>query len=183
MKSSQVNSEEVDKKDIDSIVKYSRDRIKSVLDSIRQLKASEFPYSDSKDALCRIEQLFENTLQRLDATDADPEYIRQLCSISLRHLFIYVPKLGFILRSTNVRNAFETFGPVRDIARKALGPEIRLLLSSEWAFSPMVYHQIGALPGFVLIGLPASESSNPLLIPLCGHELGHAVWVDKKAEF
>jgi len=90
MKSSRVNSEEVERIDVDVLVKYSRDRIKSVLDSIRQLKASEFPYSDSKDALCRIEQLFENTLERLDATDADPEYIRQLCSISLRHLFICV---------------------------------------------------------------------------------------------
>ena len=46
----------------------------------------------------------------------------------------------------------------------------------------MIYHEILALPGFVLIGLPASESSNPLLVPLCGHELGHAVWVNKKSE-
>jgi len=182
MKSSQVNFEEADKKRIDVLMKYSRDRIKSVLDSIRQLKASEFPYGDSKDALCRIEELFENTLQRLDATDAHPDYIKQLCSISLRHLFIYLPKLGFILRSTNVRNAFETFGPLRDIARKALDPKVKLLLSSEWTYSPMIYHDIRALPGFVLIGLPASEPSNPLLTPLCGHELGHAVWANKKGE-
>jgi hypothetical protein len=29
---------------------------------------------------------------------------------------------------------------------------------------------------FVLIGLPAPESGNPLLVPLAGHELGHSVW-------
>lgn len=46
----------------------------------------------------------------------------------------------------------------------------------------MIYHEILALPGFVLIGLPASESSNPLLVPLCGHELGHAVWARRKVE-
>lgn len=182
MKSRQVNSEEDNNNQTRLLVKYALDRIESVLESIRQLKASEFPYNDSKDALCRIEELFKNTLQRLDATDAHPDYIKQLCSISLRHLFIYLPKLGFILRSTNVRNAFETFWPLRDIARKALDPEVKLILSSEWTYSPMIYHEIRALPGFVLIGLPASESSNPLLIPLCGHELGHAVWANKKGK-
>ena len=182
MKTNQVNFEEADKKHIDVLVKYSRDRIKAVLDSIRQLKASEFPYADSKDALFRIETLFEDVLKRLGAIDAHPSYIRQLCSISLRHLFIYLPILGFILRSTNVRNAFEIFRPLRDIARKALDLKVKVVLSSEWAYSPMIYHEIRALPGFVLIGLPASESSNPLLIPLCGHELGHAVWARSKDE-
>lgn len=182
MKSSQVNSEEDNNNQTRLLVKYARGRIESVLESIRQLKASEFPYKDSKDALCRIEKLFNNTLQLLSTTDAYPEYSRQLCSISLRLLFIYLPKLGFILRSTNVRNAFEIFGPLRDIARSILGPEIKLILSSEWTYSPKIYHEIKALPGFVLIGLPASESSNPLLIPLCGHELGHAVWANNKGE-
>ncbi len=36
------------------------------------------------------------------------------------------------------------------------------------------------MPDFVLIGLPATESSNPLVIPLAGHELGHSVWYAKK---
>lgn len=176
------NFEEDNHKRTQLLVKYACDRIKAALDSIRQLKASEFPYPDSKDALCRIETLFEDVLKRLSAIDADPSYIRQLCSISLRHLFIYLPILGFILRSTNVRNAFEIFRPLRDIARKVLDPKVKLLLSSEWAYSPMIYHEIRVLPGFVLIGLPASESSNPLVIPLCGHELGHAVWTRNKDE-
>src|SRR5207244_12690146 len=33
------------------------------------------------------------------------------------------------------------------------------------------------LPKFVLNGIPASESENPLLLPLAGHELGHTLWV------
>ena len=182
MKSNRGNSEEDDNKRTQLLVKYAYDRIKAVLGSIRQLKASEFPYPDSEDALCRIETLFQDLLKHLSAVDADPSYIRQLCSISLRHLFIYLPILGFILRSTNVRNAFEIFRPLRDIAREALDPKVKLLLSSEWAYSPMIYHKIRVLPGFVLIGLPASESSNPLVIPLCGHELGHAVWARNKEE-
>ncbi len=182
MRPKQVNSEEDTNNRTRLLVTYACDRIRTVLETIQQLKASEFPYSDSLDALCRVDRLFKNTLKLLSATDVDPEYLRQLCSISLRQLFIYLPKLGFILRSTNVRNAFEIFGPLRNIAKIILGQEIKLLLSSEWTYSPKIYHEIKALPGFVLIGLPASESSNPLLIPLCGHELGHAVWARSKGE-
>jgi hypothetical protein len=36
------------------------------------------------------------------------------------------------------------------------------------------------LPNFIFIGLPAPESSNPLLLPLAGHELGHSVWARYK---
>ena len=32
------------------------------------------------------------------------------------------------------------------------------------------------LPNYVLIGMPSSESSNALVLPLAGHELGHSVW-------
>jgi len=39
-----------------------------------------------------------------------------------------------------------------------------------------VYLPTAELPKFVLIGVPAFESSNPLLISLAGHELGHNVW-------
>lgn len=35
---------------------------------------------------------------------------------------------------------------------------------------------ISELPNFVVIGLPASESFNSLIIPAAGHELGHTVW-------
>jgi len=31
----------------------------------------------------------------------------------------------------------------------------------------------------VLIGLPAHESDNPLLLPLAGHELGHSIWATR----
>lgn len=98
MRSSCENSEEECHKRAQLLVKYACARIESVLDSIRQLKASEFPYKDSNDALCRIEKSFQDTIQHLSAKDSDPDYINQLCAISLRHLFIYTPILGFILR-------------------------------------------------------------------------------------
>ncbi|MEQ1830798.1 MAG: hypothetical protein ABL921_32910 [Pirellula sp.] len=43
-------------------------------------------------------------------------------------------------------------------------------------FSPHTYVDNVTLSDFVLIGLPASESANPLLLPTAGHELGHTIW-------
>lgn len=104
------------------------------------------------------------------------------CSTSLYDLFAYIPVLGFILRSTNSRLAFEVHGPLLRIARRLIADTTRLLISSEWDYSPFVYLPLDPLPDFVLVGLPATESSNPLLLPLAGHELGHHVWRIGKLE-
>lgn len=89
----------------------------------------------------------------------------------------FLPILGFAVRSTNIRNSFELFIPLLEISHQLLGPDTNLVLSSEWDFSPFTYPLVFAeLPNFVLIGLPASESGNPLVVPLAGHELGHSVW-------
>jgi hypothetical protein len=66
--------------------------------------------------------------------------------------------------------------PLQRMAEDLLGKDTKLILSSEWEFSPLTYESIPNLKGFVLIGLPAPESSNPLILPLAGHELGHSVW-------
>jgi len=166
-------------------------RVESILETIRFLQGSEFPYNDSKGALDKIEMLFKDKLNRLESLPpgADPDYVKLQCATSLNACFGYLPLLGFILRSTNVRNAFELFGPLLEISGAALEPGVeksqrktQLLLSSEWNYSPITYHEIPDLPSFVLIGFPASESSNPLLVPLSGHELGHSMWAAKKME-
>src|SRR5439155_22334513 len=140
---------------------------------------------DSKAALDQLRTLFERKLQRLEAfaPGSDLSIISQECRVTLLALYQYLPLLGFILRSTNVRNAFEAFGPFLRLAGDVLEPGIersqrktKLLLSSEWDYSPFTYPTIPDLPKFLFIGLPAPESANPLLIPLAGHELGHAVW-------
>jgi hypothetical protein len=89
----------------------------------------------------------------------------------------YTPILGFILRSTNVRNAFEVHFPLKRIMKQIIGPNAKLLISSEWKFVPFTFPMtIPELPEFALIGGPASESGNILAIPVAGHELGHSVW-------
>ena len=51
------------------------------------------------------------------------------------------------------------------------------MLSSEWVYTPFIYAEIPALNNFVFIGFPATESANPLIVPLSGHEIGHSLWI------
>lgn len=156
----------------------SRARIASFLVEMRRLQGAEFPYSDSREALNLVEDYFAKVGEDLASVDPqnNPSAVEQFCRTSLVALFDYSPLLGFIGRSTNVRNAFEAYGPVHRLAESLLGQGAHLVLSSEWMYSPFTYHSVPELPDYVLIGLPASEASNPLLLPLAGHELGHSAW-------
>ena len=170
-----------------TILGYARSRIAAALEEVERLDASEFPYQHSKDALGTVRGLLNNFRDFLDSLSDknSADVIENACSKALAFLFDITPNLGFILRSTNVRNAFEIFNPLLRLARRALpreneeSPNIRMILSSEWDYSPYTDPQSKDLPNYLLIGLPAPESSNPLVIPLAGHEFGHAIWLRK----
>ena len=159
-------------------LKFAIARAEAVKTIIRNLRECEFPYDHSRQALKQVENIFEDIITYLcDAeTSEDPDIWKIACSESLNSLFNYLPLLGFILRSTNVRNAFELHGPLLRLSRSLLGPDTKLLISSEWDYSPMTYSDIPGMADFVLLGFPSTESSNPLLVPLSGHELGHGIW-------
>lgn len=162
-------------------LEYSRARVEAMLKEIARLKDSDFPHSDSRFVLDQIEGFFVSIKNDLDGLTAnsDPKTVEAACSESLKQLFDYHRLLGVVLRSTNVRNSFEIYGPILRLSRQVLGPDTHLVLSSEWEYSPHVYRSFSELPGTVLLGLPAAESGNPLLTPLAGHELGHTVWQRK----
>lgn len=159
-------------------LEYSKQRVDAFLRQVTRLKESDFPHEGSRVALDRIESHFQGVKQTLEllTPENDARVVQQACSDTLRQIFAHHRLLGFILRSTNVRNSFEVYGPLLRIARRVLGPDSSLVLSSEWDYSPHVYRSFDALPGTVLLGLPACESDNPLLVPLAGHELGHTAW-------
>ncbi|MBI3410359.1 MAG: hypothetical protein HY040_18625 [Planctomycetes bacterium] len=165
-------------------LEFARRRLRAVLHEINGLKDADFPYDHSREALVQLERVIQDRLTLLmSLTEGNKaDVIQTVCSESLLQIFRYLPLLGFILRSTNLRNSFEIFGPLLSLARKVLGPDTKLIVSSEWNFSPHVYKPIPVLPGFVLLGLPASESGNPLLVPLAGHELGHTTWQSQKLD-
>ena len=156
----------------------AKKRLEAFIHQIGELKQSEFPYKHSEDALLQVESdagRFLSHLMRLPE-DGKRSLLLNACRQSLDLLYFQLPVLGFILRSTNVRNAFEAYSPLLRLARCLLGPDIRLIISSEWEYAPLLHPSPGMIPDFVLIGLPAHESGNPLLIPLSGHELGHSLW-------
>jgi hypothetical protein len=164
------------------IVDYTRARIAAALEEVDRLLQSDFPSQHPKDAIDILQSRFTKRASVLNkiGPNVPPHVLQTECSASLEQLFVYVPILGFILRSTNVRNGFEAYGPLLRLAECLMGYQTKLIVSSEWEFSPFVYRSITDLPGFVLIGLPATESSNPLVIPLAGHELGHSMWETNK---
>lgn len=167
-----------------SVAAHSKIKIDAILQEIQRLKASEFAYRDSKTALDLIEGIFLKDRSRLEIVlnEAEETLKEHVCAKAIEHVADFLPVLGLILRSTNVRNAFEFYEPVLRLARILIGDEnVKLVLSSEWEYSPFTYPPvIEELPNFILIGLPAFESANGLILPLAGHELGHSVWVKER---
>lgn len=172
-----------------NVLEFTKERVRAFLGEIDRLAESEFPYWHSRAALEQLRILFDAKLKRLDAfaPTSNASVVAQECRVTLVALSQYLPVLGFVLRSTNVRNAFEVFGPFLRMSGDLLEPGVerkdrqtKLLLSSEWFYSPLTYRPISDLPNFIFIGLPAPESANPLLLPLAGHELGHSVWARYK---
>lgn len=171
-----------------TVLSYALQRIRNCIVELDSIAQSEFPYNDSREAIGLLKTLFENQLNQLQQFNekSDIHVIRQSCILSLDIIVNYLPLLGFILRSTNVRNGFEVCRPLLRLSKtlleanaKAPGPT-HLILSSEWDYSPFTYFEVPALPGFVLIGFPSTESANPLIVPLAGHEIGHSLWVVSK---
>jgi len=159
------------------VLPYSLARVRAALALVSQLQTSEFPQPNCRDGIQLIAEMLQARLTLAEAFNekTSPEIVDTACHELLDTLFELLPILGFFLRSTNVRNAFEFHAPVARLVRQ-LVPNFKLVLSSEWNFSPFTYPQMVSLPNYVLIGLPASESANALALPLAGHEIGHAVW-------
>ncbi|MBI2425780.1 MAG: hypothetical protein HYV27_23345 [Candidatus Hydrogenedentes bacterium] len=151
------------------------------------MRDSDFPYDASRQALevigVRIAEHKQQITEALSLSHANEKTLRKLAGTSLNDIESLLPFLGFILRSTNIRNGFEAYFPLQRLCQKVLGDDVSLLLSSEWKYSPYIYNthnpSVSLLRDFVMVGLPAHESANPLILPLAGHELGHAIWAHK----
>ncbi len=162
-------------------VEYTRSKLSSVIELVEQLQAGDFPHSHAPDVLQHIHDLLSSRITALNKLHTDStkkSVINALCKETLAKIFVVFPLLGFLIRSTDVRNSFELHGPFLRLVRRALGDEAKLVISSEWEFSPFTYEMPDdlGLDDVVFIGIPASESANGLAIPLSGHEFGHNIW-------
>lgn len=172
---------------MDRCVLYTKRRLDAALRQVEEVCDSGFAYHDAEDALEKITAILSAHYDRLDLALTQPrQFSARKCIQALKDIRLYLPFLGVVVRSAAIRNAFEIYGPLRQMARRLLhsnqNPKrrIRLILSSGWDFTPLTFRPVEDLKDFVIIVLPASESSNPLVIPLAGHELGHSVWEDEK---
>lgn len=163
-----------------SILANTRLKLGQVFHQLRDLESSEFAYPDAREAVQKLQSLFKDDLALLDSlpvASSDAKLVESTCSEVNHQISRYLPIFGFILRSSNVRNSFEVYYPVLQICKTIVHPDVKLIYSSEWRYSPHTYPLIfDDLPGFVFVGLPAHESGNALVIPLVGHEIGHSVW-------
>ena len=104
-------------------------KIRAFLRQIEELKASDFPHKDGESALAAIEKRFqewERSVRSLPPTSKSEtidETFEGLTRIINRNTEI----LGFILRSTNVRNAFELYFPLKRLVQQILGNDVSLL--------------------------------------------------------
>jgi hypothetical protein len=161
-----------------------RSQVDAFLAELDRIEGSEFPYRHSNDCVVETKDLFLAHREVLSeiTPESDAGSVELACNTALSHVRNNLDLLGFLLRSTNVRNAFEAYGPLLRMASTALGAATRLVISSEWMFSPFTYVGVPHLPNTVLVGLPATESGNPLLLPLAGHEFGHTAWAHFKLD-
>jgi hypothetical protein len=163
----------------------TRKKLGAFQSQLSLLLLSDFPHTSSESALGLIRDYFDRQLTRLEraAKSNDRNLIIQTCITINERILQHLPILGFLLRSTNIRNNFEAYYAFVEMARALVGPRAEVIMSSEWDFSPLTYPMtVSVLPEHVLIGMPSSESSNALTLPLAGHELGHSIWRSEKLE-
>lgn len=164
---------------------HTREKLRAIVAQLDQLLLSDIPHSSTADGLILFRDFFlrQDALVARAALSSVPKLLASACVTANERIAEYLPCLGFFLRSTNVRNNFECFDVLAEMATTIIGPRAKVVISSEWEFSPLTYPlSVSVLPDYLLIGMPAPESGNALLLPLAGHELGHSVWVNDNLE-
>jgi len=168
-----------------SIATNTREKLRGIIAQIDQLLLSDIPHSSTADGLGLFREFFRKSEELVDRAQrtGQPNILLNACMTANERISTYLPFLGFLLRSTNVRNSFESFDILAELAVAIIGPQSKVIIWSEWDFSPLTYAlSVSVLPNYILIGMPASESGNALVLPLAGHELGHSVWVNDGLE-
>lgn len=161
-----------------NILDATLNKVDNVIDTIHAVGSSPFVAEDVSEALKTLAVCFQNHRKVLEdlTKDTPPDLVANHCGLVLIDLFAYLPHVGFLHRARHSGNPFEVHGPLKRLAAEVVDGDVRLIISSEWEYSPLMHLSMGEFDGFVLLGLPASESNNSLLVPMAGHELGHVIW-------
>jgi hypothetical protein len=95
---------------------FAQQKLRSAIRLADSLLAGDWPYDDSKKALERIRNWFQDIFDQLSSLHegADKRIIESHCKDARSRISQYMPFIGFIWRSSNVRNAFEIYEPLRN---------------------------------------------------------------------
>jgi hypothetical protein len=162
-------------------VEHSSIKLDATIKLAQEFSASIFPHRDSTYAVEQLLDQLSLVREKLRAAETD-QLIKAAELQAAAIISDALETLGIIANSANVRNAFEVHGPVLELARMLLeNIDVRLILTFEWKYIPYALPVIpGNMKDIVVIGLPASEASNALVLPMVGHELGHLLWGAKR---
>lgn len=156
-------------------------KLKKLSELCRSLSTEDFPYPDSTSALEALRLQAEKLLSQAESFPAlSPRIQHQFLLQANYRLESFSQILGIIARSNSMRNNFEIYMPFRRLCESFFNGTMHLILSSEWNYTPFTYPMnLQELPTFIIIGLPAPESTNVLIFPSAGHELGHSIWLER----
>jgi hypothetical protein len=160
-------------------ISYAKQKLTSAIKLVKKILQGDWPHIDSKIALERILEQLNLEIKLLENLDKDAstDIIHRRCQNAKRIIASQIGLISFILRSSNLRNSFESYFPIKVLGSELLNLDIKLVVGSEWNYTPFLFPLEHAhLSDFIFVGLPATESDNSLLLPIAGHELGHAVW-------
>jgi hypothetical protein len=160
---------------------FAEQKLIQIKNEVAGVRTSDFHHPKVKSILDTIDREFEVSLHEIERASPSPDAKRNRALDVNRRLQHFHYVLGVILRSTNTRNSFEIYDPVLRLAKRLIHIDTVLILSSEWDFVPFATPSVFAgVRNCVVVGLPVMEAANALVIPLAGHERGHAVWRGKK---
>ncbi len=158
-------------------VDCAKQKVSAVIDTINSVRELDFPYEPPREAVDFIRNIFSDHLQHLDGISAGGTAARTMCRQVSEDIDNFLLAVGFMVRACDNHGALELQRPLMRLTHRAIAPQIKLIISSDWRFSPFTLLYPGEFGDkFVLVGLPISEASNPLIAPLAGHELGHNIW-------
>ena len=153
-----------------------RAKVDAVLETIDGVRELDFPYGHAKEAVNFIRNHFEDSQAKLNSI-REGAVANNMCRETSKDIDEFLMALGFLVRACDVGGALELQGPLLRLTYRAIGSDIRLVIFSDWRYSPSTLLYPGTFgQRYVLVGLPVSEAGNPLIAPLAGHELGHNIW-------
>jgi hypothetical protein len=98
------------------------EKIDSAISMVERLIDGDYPHPDSKEALIRIRSVYQDDRELLISIDASAaqDTILEYCRRANINLVRFKAFLGLLLRSSNIRNAFELYFPIKILSLELL---------------------------------------------------------------